>query len=365
MMDSIPAAVFIADAEGKILQINDYVGKTWGGSAIVPSPGNWHEYSEWVGYWADTGNRLTAEEWTMTRALTKGETITGDVIDIERFDGTRGTILGCGAPVKDADGNIIGGIVIDMDITDRRKMEKDLNDAKMQAELYLDLMGHDISNMHQIILGQLQLAEDIMNEEGKLDTADRELIEVSIKNLLRSAKLIDNVKNLQRLQAGDYSRVPADLGMILDDAVAAYSGFPDKKVIIDYRPVKSYVAGVNPLIKEVIYNLLDNAVKHSGDPVKIGVTVDRTERNGLQYHRVSIEDNGPGIPDEKKEEVFHRLKRGQTKARGTGLGLYLVKTLVESFGGMVELEDRVKGDYTQGCRFLVYLPAVRGDDNGK
>jgi PAS domain S-box-containing protein len=365
MMDSIPAAVFIADPEGKILQINDYAGKIWGGSAIVPSPGNWHEYSEWVGYWADTGKRLTAEEWTMTRVLTKGETITGDVIDIERFDGIRGTILGCGAPVKDADGNIIGGIVIDVDITDRRKMEKDLNDAKMQAELYLDLMGHDISNMHQIILGQLQLAEDIMGEEGKLDAADRELIDVSIKNLLRSARLIDNVKNLQRLRAGDYSKEPTDLGMILDDAVATYSGIPEKNVTIDYRPVKGYIAMVNPLIKEVIYNLLDNAVKHSGDPVTIGITVDRAERNGVQYHRVSIEDNGPGISDEKKEEVFHRLKRGQTKARGTGLGLYLVKMLVESFGGLVELEDRVRGDYMQGCRFLVYLPAVEGDENGE
>jgi len=99
-------------------------------------------------------------------------------------------------------------------------------------------------------------------------------------------------------------------------------------------------------------------VKHSGDLVRIGIAVSMVDRNGRKYHRVSIEDNGPGIPDEKKAEVFHRFMRGQTRMSGTGLGLYIVKTLVESFGGYVKVEDRVKGDHTKGTRFVVYLPAT-------
>jgi signal transduction histidine kinase len=73
---------------------------------------------------------------------------------------------------------------------------------------------------------------------------------------------------------------------------------------------------------------------------------------------VAFEDNGNGIPDDMKEEVFHRFRRGQTNARGTGLGLYLVKSLVDGFGGYVEIENRVLGDHTKGTRFLVYLPAI-------
>jgi signal transduction histidine kinase len=57
--------------------------------------------------------------------------------------------------------------------------------------------------------------------------------------------------------------------------------------------------------------------------------------------------------------VFQRFKRGQTKAKGTGLGLYLVKSLVEGFGGYVEVQNRVLIDYTKGTRFLVYLPAIK------
>jgi signal transduction histidine kinase len=243
-------------------------------------------------------------------------------------------------------------VMIIRDITERKQSVEALKDAKQQAELYLDLMGHDISNMHQIILGQLQLAEEVMHEDGKLEAGDKELIDVSINNLLRSAKLIDNVKSLQKLRAGEFSPEPVDLDEVLNDTVTAYTNIPDKQVTFDYTPARGHVVKVNPVIKEVFNNLIDNAVKHSGDPVRIGIAMSYVERNGRKYHRVSIEENGPGVPDEKKGEVFHRLGRGQTKARGTGLGLYLVKTLVESFGGMVELEDRVNSDYSQGSRFL-------------
>ena len=114
----------------------------------------------------------------------------------------------------------------------------------------------------------------------------------------------------------------------------------------------------NPLLKDVFSNLVDNAVKHSGGPLALVVNVSKVSLNGSAYYRVAIEDNGNGIPDDKKEEVFHRFKRGQTKARGTGLGLYLVKTLVEGFGGYVEIQNRVLEDYTKGTRFLVYLPVM-------
>jgi PAS domain S-box-containing protein len=251
------------------------------------------------------------------------------------------------------------------EIEHRKQTENELEKAKDQAELYLDLMGHDISNMHQIILGRLELAEEIIGTEGKLECDDKELIDIAIKNLKRSARLIDNVRQLQKIRWGEYSREPVDLGQMLNDTMASYSSIPDKKVVISYTPARGHVVWVNPLIKEVFDNLLDNAVKHSGDPVQIGIAVDRVDRNGRQYHRVSIEDNGPGIPDKKKDEIFNRLSRGDTKARGTGLGLYIVKTLVESFDGIIEVENRVEGDYTQGSRFLVYLPVVEGDENGK
>jgi PAS domain S-box-containing protein len=273
-------------------------------------------------------------------------------------DGRRIDISITISPIFDGTGRVVGASTIARDITERKRAEEELKTAKEQAELYLDLMGHDISNMHQIILARLQLAEEIMGSDGKLESDDKELIDVSISNLKRSARLIDNVKKLQKLRWGEYDRGPVDLGQVLDDEVATYSCIPDKKVIISYTRAQGPVVWVNPLIKEVFHNLVDNAVRYSGDPALIGLTVDQVDRNGRQYHRVAIEDNGQGIPDEFKARVFNRMLRGTEKAKGMGLGLYLVKSLVESYSGKVCVEDRVHGDHRKGARFVVMLPAI-------
>ena len=74
------------------------------------------------------------------------------------------------------------------------------------------------------------------------------------------------------------------------------------------------------------------------------------------FCRVEIEDNGPGISDEKKKAILRRSVQDRSKLTGKGLGLYLVRTLVDDYGGRIWVEDRVPGDYTRGCRFVIMLP---------
>jgi signal transduction histidine kinase len=265
------------------------------------------------------------------------------------------------ANIYDEDKTLLATIAQGQDITRRKKAEKDLEDAKAQAELYLDLMGHDISNMHQIMLMQLELAADILKMEGKLAGDNKELIDSSIRTLDKAARLINNVRKLQKHQSGEFSLEPVDLTVTLKDVLKDYTDLPGRDVTIKYVPDGKSMVRANPLLKDVFSNIVDNAVKHSGSPLVLVVNVSKVSLNDSAYYRVTIEDNGNGIPDEKKEEVFHRFKRGPTKARGTGLGLYIVKTLVEGFGGYVEVQNRVLDDYTQGTRFLVYLPAMEED----
>jgi signal transduction histidine kinase len=73
---------------------------------------------------------------------------------------------------------------------------------------------------------------------------------------------------------------------------------------------------------------------------------------------VTIEDNGPGIPDELKARLFTRSNKGFQRSSGKGLGLYLIKMLAEDFHGKVWVEDRVPGDHTKGARFMIMLPAI-------
>jgi PAS domain S-box-containing protein len=269
-------------------------------------------------------------------------------------DGSTVWALVSATPLKDKDGQIIALMGMLTDITERKRAEKDLLEAKMQAELYLDLMGHDINNMHQIAIGYLELALDALD----LDKIERELIIRPLETMQRSAKLIDNVRKLQRVQAREIKEDVVDLDDILDRVVGEYREIAGQKIVCN-NGSGSHKVMANELLYDVFANLVGNAVKHTGGNgtdivVGVGIASDGTKK----YYQVSVEDNGPGIPDELKDKVFNRLQRGETRARGVGLGLYLVKSLVESYHGRVWVEDRVRGDYSKGSRFVVMLPAI-------
>ncbi|HMK46274.1 MAG TPA: sensor histidine kinase [Methanocella sp.] len=98
--------------------------------------------------------------------------------------------------------------------------------------------------------------------------------------------------------------------------------------------------------------MINNSIKYSGPNVtidiSIDISIDTVQKEDTKYYRTVITDNGYGIPDEVKQKLFRRFQRGTTKAHGKGLGLYIVKMLVERFDGEVWVEDRVSGDYTKG-----------------
>ena len=344
ILDSLPVGVFIADSSGRIVETNPLVEKIWGG--VVPVTNGVRDYESYVGYWADTGRKVRPEEWALTRAIVERERIIGDVIDIERMDGSMGTILNSASPVVGPGGDFMGAVVILQDITRQRQMEREAHQDKARAELYLDLLTHDINNSNSVALGYLQMLKD----RESLEPRSEDLLDRSLEALRDSSELIDTIGKVQR--AGVEARSPLDLGEVLRGVVADYRNYPRKEVEIDLECECDVPVWANPLIKEVFTNLMDNAVKHAPGPVKIWI---RAAQVGSRYE-VTVEDNGPGIPDEVKGRLFSRFKRGSTTAPGHGLGLFLARSLIESYGGSVSIEDRVPGDHSQGARFVVILP---------
>lgn len=249
-------------------------------------------------------------------------------------------------------------VAIARDITKRRQAEKELIDAKRQAELYLDLMGHDINNINQTSLGFLELADEKLKDNGQLTLADRELVTIPIQNLKNSAKLIENLRKIQKEQARSYETGPVDVNAVLAEVLTQYSAVPEREVKFLFRPACDCTVLANPLLKDVFSNLVGNAIKHSTGPLTIDISTSVTLRHNQRYCRISIEDTGPGIPDDRKRTLFDFSMSIRQKIAGKGLGLYLVKTLVDDFHGKLSVEDRVAGDPAQGCRFVVELPAI-------
>ncbi len=253
--------------------------------------------------------------------------------------------------VRDSEGKVVLVYGIGQDITERKRAEKELQQAKMQAELYLDLMGHDISNMHQVALGYLELARD-MPAGG----VRAEFIGKSVEVLQRSTKLIGNVRKLQKLREGVFQSIDMDVCRALANVRSEYGAVPDKTITLSMSGHDRCIVRANELLHDVFANLVGNATKHTGRGAEISITLNVAEEQGRRYCRVAVEDNGPGIPDSSKKRIFNRMHNGS--ASGMGLGLYLVKSLVESYGGKVWAEDRVQGDRAQGARFVVMLPVV-------
>ncbi len=191
-----------------------------------------------------------------------------------------------------------------------------------------------------------------------LSEAQRELIKKPISALKNSSKLIDNVRKLQKMRTKDLRLSKVNICDVLSKIKDHYTHIIGRDITINYVPPDECLVVANELVDEIFTNLVENSIKHSplDKPLVIDIIQSEVCENGKEYDRISIEDNGPGIPDEVKEKLFQRFYRGRTMTRGKGLGLYLVKTLVEEFNGMVWAEDRVPGDHAKGAKFVVMIP---------
>jgi PAS domain-containing protein len=106
IIDSLPVGLWTVDAAGKMVFINDIASKIWGGTA--PFARDVDEYSTYKAWWAETGERIAAEDMPLAHAI-RDETLIEKAVDFERFDGTHGTQIVSSAPIKTSDGTIVGG----------------------------------------------------------------------------------------------------------------------------------------------------------------------------------------------------------------------------------------------------------------
>ena len=237
-------------------------------------------------------------------------------------DGQPGAVIGSGA-----------------DITDRIQAEEALRAAHDEANLYLDIMAHDINNANAVSLGYADLLVDML--EGK----EREMVRKLRGGISRSIEILQNVSTIRRLHSHETTARPVDLDTVIRTEIAHH---PDARIVYDGKPVGVMADG---LLSEVFANLIGNSIKFGDPGVEISVRVEK----GDETVGVSVEDTGPGVPDAVKPILFTRFARGTSSRSGKGLGLYITRTLVERYGGRVWVEDRVPGRPEEGAAFRFTL----------
>ncbi|WCL50245.1 SpoIIE family protein phosphatase [Leptospira sp. GIMC2001] len=197
--------------------------------------------------------------------------------------------------------------------------------------------------------------------EGKLDKKTRELLDTSHRNNIKLLKLINDLLDYAKIEAGLMSirLIPTNISSLLDGLTSHFRISAESKDIqLEIDIQDSITAPIDPdKTEKVIANLLSNAYKFTPKNGKIWISLKETIRsNGKQYACITIADNGIGIPEDKLDSIFERFNQlDMSKERnyeGSGIGLSLVKELTELQDGYVEVNSVLH----EGSEFRIYLP---------
>lgn len=234
-------------------------------------------------------------------------------------------------------------LVIHVNITDRKLAEMRVEEEREKLEVLNRLVRHDIRNEMNLVLGWGdRLREHLDGEEGEdiLDTvleAGGYVVELTET----SREFVEALTGDEKLE----TRPVGLRGVVEEEVERARRSYP--KADVSLGEIPGIEVAANDLLPSVFRNLLENGVKHSDrEQPSLEVSV---EDLGDSVE-VSVADDGPGVPEERREEVFGRGEKG-LESGGTGLGLYLVDSLTEQYGGDVRIED----NEPRGAVFTVTL----------
>ena len=263
-----------------------------------------------------------------------------------------------GFPVKDEEGNIIGVVEVTSDITKLKKTEERINEAYQRMDLFRTLFAHDIYNIFNNIKLASELCNPYLNDPSKLDEL-KDMHQIIEEQINRGDKLIKNVQKLTTLEDTKFPLRRENLRQILNNSIEFLNNsFPNRDITINIEIGKGkFLVKANELLLDAFENILFNAVNHNKKPqTEIDIKVSKKQIEEKKLIKLEFKDNAKGISDKRKQIIFQRGKAKNNKERGLGLGLSLVKAIIDSYEGKIWVEDRIIGDYRKGSNFVVLIP---------
>ncbi|MFH1752965.1 MAG: ATP-binding protein [Candidatus Omnitrophota bacterium] len=272
--------------------------------------------------------------------------------EIEIFseeDETKKVVRSSSAVIEDENGQTIGMVSVLSDVTKQRELDllKSMFVANVTHELRTPLVA-----VHKAI--SLLLSKTA----GDVSSTQEEFLSLADRNLKKLSRLIDDLLDLAKLESGKMQVKPVmtDIGDVIRDAATSLSAWANTKEIKIEDRVQEGLPKVNidsQRIGQVLNNLIGNAIKFTPNGGKIIVEAASKDKGEIA---ASVQDNGPGIPKDDLAKVFDRFyqtgERNLSDISGTGVGLSIVKEIVELHGGNVWAESE-KG---QGAKFIFTLP---------
>ena len=247
------------------------------------------------------------------------------------------------------------------DITDRKQVEQalhqhtiQLQDRNEELDAFSHTVAHDLKNPLGTIIGFADLLLESYSELSKDEIL--EYLNIINKDGKKTQQIINSLLLFANIRKSEIRTEELNMGNIVAEAIKSLKPMIEKSnaeiIVPDIWPL---AIGYTPWIEEVWVNYLSNAIKYSGTPPKVEIGFDKanTEKKQEGMHRFWVQDNGPGISAENQKLLFNKFERlDQVKTEGHGLGLSIVRRIIEKLGGQVGM------DSSGGSLFYFTLPYV-------
>jgi PAS domain S-box-containing protein len=364
IIEQMPVGIMVADARtGRILFANDHIERIYGLGFKPTEIKGFADYPRFARRHLD-GQPYRTEEYPFVRSL-RGEVIINELAEMMRPDGSEVFISSSGAPVYDHQGNIVASVALSIDVTEQMKvqMERDRLLAKMgeysrmlqrsNAELqqFAYIASHDLREPLRTISTHLMLFE--RRNQGKLDENSRQSLDFAIDASNRLKEMIDDLLAYSRVDTKGEELTPTDMNSVVKDVLMNLSmriRESGAEVIVEHLP--TVLADPSQMV-QLLQNLIGNALKFQtkGSVPEVRISAIRTDREW----QFSVKDNGIGMTEKDMKRLFHMFQRLHTRDEyeGTGIGLAIVRKIVERHGGRVWVES----EPGKGSTFLFTIPA--------
>lgn len=341
---SIGEGVIIIDTKQKIILANPEASKILGYSISAMLGKN---VTDFVKLFDANDKEVPQEKRPIIRAINKGEEVTRTDHIIISKDGKRIPVAVTTAPVR-LKGNIIGAIDVFRDIS----YEKEIDKAKTE---FVSLASHQLRTPLSAInwYAEMMLDEDV----GKVTAEQKKYLQEIYNGNQRMINLVNALLDVSRIELGTFAIQPQkiDVAKVSQDILKDFEHMITKKKIkfkANFAKGLPIIMADPKLMQIIIQNLISNAVKYTPEGGKINLTIKKVAPNII----ITVKDSGFGIPKNQYNQIFKKLFRADNvrlkDTEGTGLGLYIVKSIVEQAKGKIWFES----EENKGTTFYVEMP---------
>jgi signal transduction histidine kinase len=338
VLDIVPVGVVIAnDKEYESVEINAVARKMW---RLAPSDTFKQTIKDRRHYKVLLdGAEFSGSEGPLAKAVTRGEETHGARMDIFFSDGMRRHILAWAAPLY-TDTAWDGAVAAYFDISELVETQEELRAASRVKDDFLAMVSHELRTPMTMILGNAQL---LARPNGTFPAEDSRFLATDVyREALNLTRIVENLLLMTRMDRGDRLELePTVLNRVCQDVVGEMPEDVRSRIRLNF-PQGPFIAQANAgSVRQVMYNLISNALKYSPPAGSIELSFDCTESEVV----FSVADRGAGVSFEEQELIFEPFYRSASTAErsGMGIGLAVSKQLVSAMGGRIWAESRMDG----------------------